>query len=527
MKVPDLQYDQLAPDLRLRYDQGSAIGVTGWIYQKGFEPYRNPNLQSEQGALQLSQAPHNLEIERGLLGALLCSNDLFPLVSEALQPEHFFERVHSRIYETASTLCRDGKTASPITLKTYFEDDATLSEIGGAGYLANLAANACVPASALEYAQILRDLAARRAVIEQCDDLSALARDMDAQAPIEADIAETVTRFSELIEGDAVKRKTSFTVGEAAAQSIERIARLYEGGTDYNAIPTGIASYDEMTGGLHRGEYVVLGARPSMGKTALAVQIAMNVCQAGHGVLYLSLEMPNALLMPRVLASQVWTSETPVDFARIGRGALSEQELRWVTQAAGETSDWPLVLDEAPALSPSEVETKARLVQSRFQRQGKSLDLIICDHLHKMREPRCTSKVAEYTEISARLAEIAKRLDCPVLALAQLNRGVEARDDKRPTLADIRESGSIEQDADTVLFAYRDSYYLERMRPKNIEDEADIRAELSECANDIELIIAKQRSGPTGTAMAWCDLSCNVVRSDQDAVHFEQKEIAA
>ena len=301
--------------------------------------------------------------------------------------------------------------------------------------------------------------------------------------------------------------------------------RLYEGGVDENAIQTGISSYDELTGGLHRGEYIIFAARPSMGKTALAVQVAVNVSQAGHGVLYLSLEMPHCLLMPRFLSSHIWTAGSPVNCTSVSRGNVSEEELRRIKTAAKAIGDWPMVIDDEPALTPREVETRARLVQSRFERQGQSLDLIIVDHLHKMREPGCATKATEYTEISARLAEMAKRLNCPVLTLAQLNRGVESRNDKRPALADIRESGAIEQDADTVCFLYRESYYLQRVRSKSIEDEVDLRVQHSECANNLELIIAKQRSGPTKSVHTWCELSCNVVLSSDDPRCFQQGDV--
>ncbi len=190
--------------------------------------------------------------------------------------------------------------------------------------------------------------------------------------------------------------------------------------------------------------------------------------------------------------------------------------MRWLESAAEELKSWPLIVDDAAALTPAEVEARAQIAKAKFERQGTRLDLVVVDHIHKMRQPGTQSKVAEYTEISARLAEMAKRLDCPVLALAQLNRAVEMRDDKRPQLADLRESGSIEQDADTVMFVYRPAYYLERRRCLEPGAEADRLAELDVVAHRLELIIEKQRSGPIGTLDLWCDMAANVVRDPAD-----------
>ncbi len=198
--------------------------------------------------------------------------------------------------------------------------------------------------------------------------------------------------------------------------------------------------------------------------------------------------------------------------------------MRWLESAAQEIRQWPLIVDDAAGLAAAEIEARAQIARSKFERGGKSLSLIVVDHIHKMRHQGATSKVSEYTEISARLAEMAKRLDCPVLALAQLNRGVEVRDDKRPQLADLRESGSIEQDADTVLFVYRQAYYLERRRCSDPGAEADRMADLTKVANQLELIIEKQRSGPIGTIDLWCDMASNVVR---DPAELQNMEIAA
>jgi replicative DNA helicase len=254
-----------------------------------------------------------------------------------------------------------------------------------------------------------------------------------------------------------------------------------------------------------------------MGKTAVGVQLALNVATAGHGVAYFSLEMPATSLTERCIASRLWMPDADgIAYTRISRGDLNERESRWVRQCRDDLDALPLDIDERPALSAAEIEAQARVFASRFQRQGKRLGLIVVDHLHKCIAPGYSKPVEVFTQVSARLADLAKKLDVPVLALAQLNRSVESREDKRPTLADLRESGAIEQDADAVIFTYRDAYYLERQSYRSMEDEADRLADLAKCQNRLELIVAKNRQGPIGTVDCWCNMACNVVRDPRD-----------
>lgn len=462
--------------------------------------------------IPVTAPPVNLEAEQAVLGAILANNEAYHRVSATLKPDHFSEPVHARIYDAASTLIRAGRIASPLTLKNHFENDATLPEIGGVAYLARLAANATTILNVPDYAELLVDLAARRAAMAAAHDLIAEAANVTIGESFRPALATAIEGFQRFFD-NASERKTTYTAAEAGTAMVDRITRIRSGEVDRNAIKTGIVALDRYTGGLHRGEYVILGGRPSIGKTALAVQLAFTVAQRGGGVFYGSLEMPVTLLMPRLAACHLWTpgGATNIPYTRILRSELNDREARWVAEATQEMSAFPLIIDDAPGLSPAELEARAAVAKSKLERKGRSLDLVIVDHLHKMRQAGTTSKTNEYTEISARLAEMAKRLDCPVLALAQLNRGVENRDDKRPQLADLRESGSIEQDADVVLFVYRAAYYLERKRCANVADEADRLADLAAVKNRLDVIIEKQRSGPIGTVELWTDIASNVV----------------
>lgn len=461
--------------------------------------------------------PHNLEAEQALLGAVLVNNEALALVAAIVQPPHFFEGAHARIYEVAGKKIAAGELVSPVTLAEYFTNDETLSDIGGPVYLARLASAATTIINAPEYARVIRKAAEAREVIAVSGELIAAAYEPHVDEDLHKTIADGISSFSSIIEGNATKRKTSFTLEEAGVSAIDQLARIMQGGNDENAIPTGLSDLDEtLGGGMRRGEFIIGAARPGMGKTAVAIQVAMNVSEAGGGVGYFSLEMPSPSLMNRIQSAKVWTPESPIEYSRIGGAKISDDEFRWLASATREVSGWPLIIDDRPGLAPSEIEAMARVISAKFERAGKSLDLLVVDHLHKCRFPGATSRVAEYSEVSGRLAEIGKRLNCPVLALAQLNRGVESRDDKRPTLADLRESGSIEQDADAVMFFYREHYYKsrEKDRCRSIEHEVDLMAELEQWQNSLEIIIGKQRNGPTGTVNVWCDMPSNVVLSE-------------
>ncbi len=456
----------------------------------------------------------NLEVEQALLGAVLTDNSNLAHVG-SLGPQHFAEPLHARLFEAAAIMIRAGKLASMITLKMAFDSDTTLREIGGTKYLAQLAAVAGPSIGVQTYAAAIRDLADRRAAIIVSNELAARATEV-AGNNFRQDLAGGIARLEHLFDG-ARERKTQFGLDEAAAGSLARLDQRSSGTADPNTISTGFRSLDDMIGGFRRGEYIVIGARPSVGKTAVGVQIAANTARAGLGVVYFSLEMPVALITPRFLSSHVSGSGGPqIAYQRLLHGDVSPEETKSLRSAADTFKAWSLTIDDDAGLTTTEVEARCRVIASHLTAKGKSLDLIVIDHIHKMRHPGSHSRVAEYSEISAGLAEAAKRLNCPLVALAQLNRAVEGRDDKRPCLADLRESGAIEQDADTVAFLYRSAYYLDRQRCREPQAEANRLRDLDADGNHLEFIIAKQRSGPIGTVDLWCDMATNVVKDSME-----------
>ncbi|MGE3829410.1 MAG: replicative DNA helicase [Parvibaculaceae bacterium] len=458
--------------------------------------------------------PKNIEAEQALLGAILVNNDAHNLVASFLRPEHFSEAIHARIFEAVVALRAKGRLASPETLKLYFQQDETLKEIGGTVYLARLARAATTIINAGEYGRLVYENAQRRSLIKICLDTANNATQPAVDSTLRDELAGHIEECQNIFDGSTPDRKSVSTLPEAGRSSLKLLNLVRAGNGDPNAIPTGVPGIDRLTGGMRRGEFIVLGARPSVGKTAFAVQIAQNVGANGDGVAFFSLEMPTAILVPRFISSSLFTPSvrTP-SYQQILRGDVLTSDMPAIEAVVKGFDEMPIIIDDAPGLSAVEVEARARVMASKFQAAGKRLGLVIVDHIHRMRGPSNQNRVAQFSEISSGLAEAAKRLDAPLLCLAQLNRSLESREEKRPTLADLRESGAIEQDADLVLFLYRDSYYLKR-QPRGKTVFADMATDRAlEAANDrLELIIAKQRSGPVDVVHLFADMATNAIR---------------
>lgn len=476
-----------------------------------------------------SAALINIELEQAILGTLLGDSALvlWPQVVTAIKPEHFSEPLHSRIYEAVAKQAVAGVPPSLMTLKTMMAQDATLNEVGGAGYLARLISCAVTAMQLRHDAETLCDLAARRAAVTAADAMAEAAQTIKPGEQFRPIIAKHIEDMQTLFDQGST-RKTTFSAGDAASSLMDRINRVRQGEVDPNAIKTGIASIDRQTGGLHRGEFIVLGARPSVGKSALATQIAFNVAKRGQGVAYFSLEMTEEQLISRIVSSVLWSPQgsTNVSYERIRHANLNDVEMRWASGVAEELAHYPLIIDTKEGLVPAELEARANVIKSRLARDGRSLDLVVIDHMHRMQQPGTRSDVEKYSEISARLAEMAKRLNCPLLTLAQLNRGLEGREDKRPQLSDLRASGSIEQDADVALFVHRPAYHLSRTKHLDPMKDMDRLADLAAVENVFEVIVEKQRNGPTGTIELWCDMAHNVIceRSEAAALSLEAAE---
>jgi replicative DNA helicase len=452
------------------------------------------------------ELPQNIEAEQQLLGAILTNNDLYDRVASVITADHFFEPVHARIFETAAARIQKNALASPVTLKPFLEDDAGLAELGGPAYLVRLAGAAISSFAARDYAQMIYDLAIRRELIGLGRDISAKASDVNVQSEPKDQIVDAEQALYKLGEqGKSDSGFQSFLRAVTDAVNVANAAYQREGGLA--GVSTGLNDMDRKLGGLHKSDLLILAGRPSMGKTSLATNLAFNIAKAykrgtrpdgtegaveGGVVGFYSLEMSAEQLAARILSE---AAEVPSE--QIRKGDMTEGEFRRFVEAAKALESCPLYIDDTPALPISQLAARARRLK-----RTHGLDVLFIDYLQLVRPATAKdSRVNEVSEITQGLKAIAKELDIPVIALSQLSRQVENRDDKRPQLSDLRESGSIEQDADVVMFVYREEYYKEREKPGEHDMEATARwiEEMSRVSGKAEVIIGKQRHGPIGT----------------------------
>ena len=452
--------------------------------------------------------PHNIEAEQQLLGCILTNNDVYDRIASLVKSEHFFDPVHQRIFEKSAARIQKNALASPVTLKPFFEDDDGLKELGGPSYLVRLAGAAISAFAARDYAQMIYDLAVRRELIALGRDISAKAAKVDILSEPREQITEAEQKLYKLGEqGVAERGFQSFL--KAAVEAVNTANAAYQRGGGLSGISTGLIDLDKKLGGLHPSDLLILAGRPSMGKTSLATNIAFNIAKAykrgrlhdgGDGAVeggvvgFFSLEMSAEQLAARILSE---ASEVPSE--QIRRGDMTEGEFRRFVDAAKALESCPLYIDDTPALPISQVAARARRLK-----RTHGLDVLIIDYLQLLRGSTKASesnRVQEVSEITQGLKAMAKELNIPVIALSQLSRQVESREDKRPQLSDLRESGSIEQDADVVMFVFREEYYKEREKPADHElDKMAAWQEIMEkCHGKAEVVIGKQRHGPIGT----------------------------
>jgi len=465
---------------------------------------------------ELDTTPQSPEAEQALLGALLYDNEIYHRVSGIVQAKHFYNPIHTRIFDSIGTLIEHGKLADAIVLKNRFSQDETLVDIGGVEYLALLLDNAPAGASAPEYAKLIFDLAMRRELIRLGGDIKSIAEDPDSEMDAREQITEAESHLYNLAEIGGTQ--SGFETFEASLiQSINMASAAYTRDGGLSGAATGLRDMDHLLGGLHKSDLIILAGRPSMGKSAMAMNIAFHQAKnfkqekddngimkttAGGIVGFFSLEMSSEQLATRLLAEH-----SGVPSNKIRRGDITPQQYEEVRESADEISSIPLYIDDTGGLSIGALSARAR----RLKRMV-GLDMIVVDYLQLLTGGKAMKssdgRVQEVSAITQGLKALAKELDIPVLALAQLSRQVEQRDDKRPQLSDLRESGSIEQDADVVMFVFREEYYVERLKPTEPDDYAsaedrkdfdDWEARMEKLHGKAEVIVGKQRHGPIGT----------------------------
>jgi len=452
------------------------------------------------------EAPHNIEAEQALLGAIMVNNEAIDRVSSFLKAEHFFDQLHARIYDAAAKLILGGKRATPITLKTFFQADPPAGELPIPQYLGRLAASATTIINAEDYGRTVYDLAVRRHLIQIGETMVNTAYDSPVDAPPSAQIEEAEQRLYELAEtGKYGSGFEPFTA--ALTDAIDMAANAYRRDGGLSGLATGFTDLDNRMGGLQPSDLIIIAGRPAMGKTALATNIAYHVAKAyragadseapldGAVVGFFSLEMSAEQLATRIISEQAY-----IPSERIRRGRIDSDQFDRIVEVSQELQHLPLYIDQTGGITVAQLAARAR----RLKRQ-RGLGFIVVDYLQLLSgssRRAAEGRVQEVSEITTGLKALAKELHVPILALSQLSRQVEQREDKRPQLADLRESGSIEQDADVVLFVFREEYYVERRQPReNTEEHKQWQDDMETVNGKAEVIIGKQRHGPTGTVM--------------------------
>ena len=443
------------------------------------------------------QLPSNIEAEQAVIGSILVSNEIYDEVSIILDAQKFFDPIHIKLYQTIETLISKGLLANPITLKNYFENNEGLKELGGQEYIIKITKFSTSLKQAVDYATIVQEMHLRRELIKISQsilDESSTNRDMGTSG-------ETIIQNAEKSLFDLAERghfnQSFMKFDSALKQTIEMAKSAYQNEEGLVGVPTGLTDLDSRLGGLHKQDLVIIAGRPSMGKTALATNIAFHAAKniekkgSKSTVAFFSLEMSSEQLSTRILSEQ-----SRIRSNDIRRGKVSEKEFEQFIETSKNIFNLPLYIDETPAITIAAISNRSRRIKRLF-----GLELIVVDYIQLMKSSGKNeyNRVQEISEITQGLKALAKELDVPVLALSQLSRAVEQRDDKKPQLADLRESGSIEQDADVVMFVFRQAYYLQNKEPTvgSIEH-AEWQTKMNEISHLAEIMIGKQRHGPTG-----------------------------
>lgn len=448
---------------------------------------------------QENSLPHSLEAEKALLGSLLLNNIALENVVDFLKSDHFSENIHGKIYESIVRLHERGHIADPITLKEYFHKDETLQPVGGAQYLIDLVDSVIHLGSTADYGRLIYDLSLRRQLIHLGEEVIRQARSYSLEQTAIHQIEQAEKQLYDLATKGQISGGFQ-PFDRALTEAIQMAERAYKRESRVVGVSTGLIDLDKWLGGLHPSDLIIIAGRPSMGKTALATNIAFNTThlyltnpQDGACVAFFSLEMSAEQLAARILAS-----ETSISSDKIRRGEIKHDDFPRFIEVSHKLSQIPLYIDDTPALSVAALRNRSR----RLKRQH-GLGLIVIDYLQLLSPDgtsrRQDSRVQEISEITRSLKALAKELEVPVVALSQLSRAVEQREDKRPQLADLRESGSIEQDADVVMFVFREEYYeARRQPPPGTDKHLKWCQHMDEIHNKAEIILAKQRHGPVG-----------------------------
>jgi len=440
--------------------------------------------------------PKNIEAEQTILGSILENNELFDEITDEINEGHFHDAIHQKIYKIISNLISKGLLANPITIKNFFNGNQELTEIGGLEYLLKLTKVSTTKNQIKHYSKLLSDLYIRRQLIKISEETLEDSKNKELEISGTNILENTERKLFEIAERGEFQR-SFVTFKDALKETIDMATAAYKNDQGIVGVPSGLTDLDDRLGGLHKQDLIIIAGRPSMGKTALATNIAFNAADniqkqnKKTSVAFFSLEMSSEQLSTRILSEQ-----SRIKSNDIRRGKINQEDFEKFIEASKNLENLPLHIDDTPAITISALSNRARRLK---RKQG--LDLIVIDYIQLMKSSgyRNEGRVLEIAEITQGLKALAKELDVPVLALSQLSRQVEQREDKKPQLADLRESGSIEQDADVVMFVFREQYYLEKQEPKlGTAEHVEWQEKMNQVHNQAEIIIGKQRHGPTG-----------------------------
>ena len=456
------------------------------MLKKNFNIIENENIE----------LPNNIEAEQSVIGTILISNEIFDEIHTIIVGKNFYDPMHQKIFDAIETLIFKGMLANPITLKNYFENEK--DEINIPEYLVKITKFSTSSRQAIEYSKIIYDMFVRRELIKISEGTIYSAKNKEININGQSIIEDSEKLLFDLAEKGSLS-SSIVTFDKAVKQTIEMASNAYKNEEGIVGVPTGFRDIDDRLGGLHKSDLIIIAGRPAMGKTALATNIAFNAAkylkekEIKSSIAFFSLEMSSEQLSTRILAEQ-----SRIRSNDIRRGRISEEEFDKFIEASKNISEYPLLIDETPAITIAALSNRARRVK-----RLSGLEMIVVDYIQLMRGTNSyDGRVQEISEITQGLKALAKELSVPVVALSQLSRAVELRDVKKPQLSDLRESGSIEQDADVVMFVYREAYYLENKEPRAATVEhAEWQAKMNEVANLAEILIHKQRHGPTGNLM--------------------------
>ncbi|HVN82287.1 MAG TPA: DnaB-like helicase C-terminal domain-containing protein [Terriglobia bacterium] len=456
---------------------------------------------------------HNIELEQLLIGSVFLNNAIFPSLSEKVSPTDFYEPVHQNLWEVCAQLIGAGKKANPVTVATFLPE-ITIGKLNLRQYLAHLAAEGAIASEAPQLADMVKDLSDRRALQGVASELGKAG----SGDPVEM-ASWAIQELDALLAARVATGTPSLTMEQSVARAMDAAAKAYAREGSISGLSTGLRDLDRKLLGFQRGELIVMAGRPGSGKTAASLCLSRNMASKGHKGIFYSLEMGDVQLSQRMLTDEAYDAEK-VAYTRLRSGRFTENQFMAIRDAGYRLQGLPMRIEQQPAMSLSQVGSRARQ-----EKRTKGLDFIVIDYLGLMKSSGryAGNRVNEIGELTAGVKALAKELDCAALLLCQLSRGVDGREDKRPTMADLRDSGNIEQDADVILMLYREAYYLERKEPAvGSADHLVWEKDMERCLNQMHMIVEKNRSGPIGTVKVFCDVASNAIR-DCD---YQREEMA-